>query len=59
MMNFGNLNWFDSFIKKMKESNGLYQPRDLHLSMLKSVMVYLDMHRDTYMEPRHTMGSMA
>ncbi len=31
MMNFGVLNWLDSFIKKLKKSNGLYQPRDLYL----------------------------
>ncbi len=32
MMNFGALNWFDSFIKKLKKSIVLYQqPCDLHL----------------------------
>ncbi len=31
MMNFGALNLFDSFIKKLQKYNALYQPRDLHL----------------------------
>ncbi len=31
MMNFGGLNWLDSFIKKLKTSIGLNHPRDLHL----------------------------
>ncbi len=30
MMDFAALNWFDSFIKKLKKI-GLLQPRDLHL----------------------------
>ncbi len=31
MMNFGALNWFDSFITKLKKALEMYQPRDLHL----------------------------
>ncbi len=31
MMNVDTLNWFHSFIKKLKKSIELYQPRDLHL----------------------------
>ncbi len=31
MMTFGALNWFDSFIKKLKKSIELYYPCDLHL----------------------------
>ncbi len=30
MMNLGAFNWFDSFIKKLKKSIGLYQPFDLY-----------------------------
>ncbi len=34
MMNFGALNWFDSFVKKLKKSIELYQPRDLYLCLV-------------------------
>ncbi len=30
MVNLGDLNWFDSSIKKLKKSIGLYQPCDLY-----------------------------
>ncbi len=30
MMQFGAMNWFGSFIRKLTQNIGLYHPRDLH-----------------------------
>ncbi len=43
MVNLGALNWFDSFIKKLKKKIGLYQPCDLY-TWIGHYRVFLQRH---------------